>query len=72
MAPKGSTITLNLICPGLHDTDRIRALYGGAAPDGAIGDADDFGAVVAFLCSQQARFVTGTTVLVDGGTTLGL
>lgn len=62
--------TINLVCPGLHDTDRIRALgFGG---DGPIGDPDDFGAVVAFLCSRQAAFITGSTVVVDGGALKGL
>jgi 3-oxoacyl-[acyl-carrier protein] reductase len=41
-------------------------------PMRAIGDARDFGAVVAFLCSQQARFITGENVLVDGGAYAGL
>ena len=37
-----------------------------------MGDAGDFGAVVAFLCSQQAKFITGDNVLVDGGAYAGL
>jgi 3-oxoacyl-[acyl-carrier protein] reductase len=37
-----------------------------------LGDAGDFGAVVAFLCSQQARFITGENILVDGGSYAGL
>ena len=37
-----------------------------------IGDADDFGQAVAFLCSQQARFITGAALLVDGGLSLGV
>ncbi len=41
-------------------------------PMRTIGDAGDFGAVVAFLCSQQARFITGESVLVDGGSYAGL
>ena len=41
-------------------------------PMRTIGDAADFGAVVAFLCSQQARFITGESVLVDGGSYAGL
>jgi 3-oxoacyl-[acyl-carrier protein] reductase len=69
--PATKNITLNLACPGLHDTDRVRQLYGGGAPDG-IGDAEDFGRVVAFLCSASARYITGQAILVDGGATLGL
>jgi 3-oxoacyl-[acyl-carrier protein] reductase len=41
-------------------------------PMRTLGDPADFGAVVAFLCSQQARFITGENVLVDGGAYAGL
>ena len=37
-----------------------------------LGTAQDFGAVVTFLCSQQAGFITGENVLVDGGAYQGL
>lgn len=59
-------VTVNSAQPGIHLTDRIRSLYGGEA-DLPMGDPADFGAVVAFLCSQQARFTTGVGVHVDGG-----
>lgn len=36
-------------------------------PAGRIGDADDFAALVAFLCSEQAGYITGQTVCADGG-----
>lgn len=63
-------VTVNLACPGLHDTDRIRALGGsGGAP---MGDPADFGKVVAFLCSAPAAYVNGVALQVDGGATLGL
>jgi 3-oxoacyl-[acyl-carrier protein] reductase len=68
---KGDGVTVNSAQPGLHDTDRVRQLHGGS-PDGPIGDPADFGAVVAFLCSEQAKFVTGTSMLVDGGSYPGL
>lgn len=64
----GDGITLNLVCPGLHATDRVREL----GMSGRMGDPDDFGRVVAFLCSQAAGFVSGTAVSVDGAGTLGL
>lgn len=67
----GDGITLNLACPGLHDTERMRQL-GSAVPGARMGDPAGFGAVVAFLCSQPAAFVTGSAVLVDGGATIGL
>ena len=37
-----------------------------------VGDPADFGQVVAFLCSEQANFINGATVVVDGGSTLAL
>ena len=61
-------ITLNLACPGLHATDRVKEL----GFEGRLGDPEDFGAVVAFLCSQQAGFVSGAALQVDGAGTLGL
>jgi 3-oxoacyl-[acyl-carrier protein] reductase len=63
-------ITLNLACPGTHDTDRAR--QAGMLGDGPVGDPADFGKVVCFLCSAPARFVSGTALLVDGATTRGL
>jgi len=63
-------ITINSACPGLHDTDRVRAL--GSNVGGRIGDPAHFGQVVAFLCSEAASFISGTAVLVDGAMTAGL
>jgi 3-oxoacyl-[acyl-carrier protein] reductase len=64
-------ITLNLICPGLHATDRIKNL--GAAVDGPnVGDPGDFGAAVAFLCSERAKFISGSALMVDGASSVGL
>jgi 3-oxoacyl-[acyl-carrier protein] reductase len=67
-------VTVNSVQPGSHATDRLRALHGGdlsaaarSVPTGELGRPEDFGAVVAFLCSDQARFITGTAVPVDGG-----
>lgn len=62
-------VTLNLVCPGPHATDRMIQLGGSGGP---MGDPDDFGSVVAFLCSKQAAFVSGTAVMVDGAITSGL
>jgi 3-oxoacyl-[acyl-carrier protein] reductase len=64
-------ITLNLACPGLHATDRIKNL-GMSADDANVGDPADFGNVVAFLCSEQSKFVSGTAVMVDGASSVGL
>ena len=61
-------ITLNLACPGLHDTERMQAL----TLEGPRGDPADFGRVVAFMCSEPAKFMSGSTVLVDGARAVGL
>jgi 3-oxoacyl-[acyl-carrier protein] reductase len=39
----------------------------GAVPAGRFGNPAEFGAVVAFLCSQHAGFITGQSILMDGG-----
>jgi 3-oxoacyl-[acyl-carrier protein] reductase len=38
-------------------------------PAGRLGEPEEVGALVAFLCSQQAGYITGTTVTIDGGMT---
>ena len=70
----GDGVTVNSLQPGFHDTARVRQLAGGnlegftsQVPAGFIGSADDFGSVAAFLCSEQARFLTGCGIHVDGG-----
>jgi 3-oxoacyl-[acyl-carrier protein] reductase len=68
LASEESGITLNMVCPGPHATDRMKQL-GGAA---VMGDPADFGSVTAFLCSNQAAFVNGAEIVVDGGATLAL
>jgi len=61
-------VTVNSVQPGSHWTKRIQTLYPGGRPqDVRMGDADDFGAIVAFLCSEQAKYLTGAQVHVDGG-----
>ena len=83
LAPLG--ITINTLCPGMHKTDRLAHVapqgeplddfYARLAtniPVGFIGEPADFGAAVAFLCSQHARYITGTTLTIDGGATRGM
>jgi 3-oxoacyl-[acyl-carrier protein] reductase len=67
-------VTANSIQPGSHDTERIRSLRGDTVGSGdqRIGDPDDFGKIAAFLCSEQAKFLTGAAVHVDGGAYQGL
>jgi 3-oxoacyl-[acyl-carrier protein] reductase len=68
LASESSGITINMICPGPHATDRMKQL-GGA---GVMGDPADFGSVAAFLCSAKTGFVNGAAIVVDGGATLAL
>ena len=71
---------MNNLCPGLHATDRLTGLHAddgldalaAAIPAGKLGDPADFGSVVAFLCSQAAGYVNGTSILVDGAAYEGL
>jgi 3-oxoacyl-[acyl-carrier protein] reductase len=70
---------VNSVQPGLHATDRLKQLHGDdtesaarGIPAGKVGDPADFGAVVAFLCSQQAQFITGAALPIDGGAYAGL
>jgi len=72
-------VTVNTVQPGIHATDRMTRLYGGAPdaaslgiPAGVVGDPDDFGHVVTFLCGEQAKFITGAQLQVDGGAYGGL
>jgi len=72
-------VTVNSLQPGYHSTARVTAVAGddlaqlaASIPVGDLGRPDDFGAIVAFLCSNHARFVTGTALPVDGGASMGL
>jgi 3-oxoacyl-[acyl-carrier protein] reductase len=72
-------VTVNSVQPGLHATDRVTSLYGGDTaavaadvPAGVLGDAADFGAIVAFVCSEHAKYLTGVQLHVDGGAYAGL
>ena len=78
IAPDG--VTVNSIQPGLHATNRVLEVYGEenmddlakTVPARKIGTAEDFGKIAAFLCSEQANFITGAAIPVAGGTYGGL
>jgi 3-oxoacyl-[acyl-carrier protein] reductase len=83
LGPEG--ITVNTIAPGKIDTERVRELWG-HYPDPAaaeradiervparrLGQPDEIGAAVAFLCSTRAAYISGTVLPVDGGLLRGL
>ena len=49
------------------DAAQVRAARIAEHPAKRLGDPAEFGAVVAFLCSQQAAYINGQNILLDGG-----
>ena len=76
LGPRG--IRVNAVAPGVIDTDMsnlVKTDEGKSSVLGMqalkrIGQPDDVGSVVAFLASQDARWITGDTIRVDGGSKL--
>lgn len=74
-------IRCNCVCPGWVDTpfndpafasdDERRATVARQVPMGREGRPDELAAAISFLCSTDASYVTGHTLVVDGGLTLG-
>lgn len=76
-APSG--VRVNAVAPGytrtdliehLVETDMARDFWIGGTPLGRIGSTDEIASAVVFLASAAASFVTGETLVVDGGYTL--
>jgi 3-oxoacyl-[acyl-carrier protein] reductase len=68
------SITVNVVAPGLIDTDMTRGLVGNAKQDwsqqiplGRLGAPDDVAAAVCFLASDEASYITGHVLAVNGG-----
>jgi NAD(P)-dependent dehydrogenase (short-subunit alcohol dehydrogenase family) len=70
-----SGIRINAVCPGLVQTPLVSHVLGNAVDDvvqaripmGRIGRADEIAAAIAWLASDDAAFVTGTALTIDGG-----
>jgi meso-butanediol dehydrogenase/(S,S)-butanediol dehydrogenase/diacetyl reductase len=73
-------IRVNCVCPGAIDTratellagpraDELRRAHAEAHPLGRLGRADEVAGAVLFLASDEASFITGTALVVDGGVT---
>lgn len=74
-------ITVNAVAPGPTETELFREnnppgsagerRYLSGVPMGRLGQPDEIAAVIAFLMSDEAGYVTGQTVFVDGGASIG-
>ena len=70
--PRG--VTVNTVVPGYTYTDRAvvlsaesRERYAARAPTGRLGTPEDAAGAVLYIASEQAQYVTGTELVVDGG-----
>src|SRR5690606_41779832 len=68
-------VRVNSVHPGYIDTpilgDTDREMLIGATPMGRLGQPEEMAAVIAFLASDEASFVTGAEFVADGGYTAG-
>ncbi len=74
LGPKG--ITVNAIAPGVIETEMTTTILAergpgivAATPLGRIGQPDDIAGLALFLCSSEAGWITGRTIIADGGVT---
>ncbi len=76
----GKNVRVNCLAPGIIRTDFAKALYENPAiykqavaqyPLGRLGEVDDVSGAAVFLASRAGAFVSGQTITIDGGTTIG-
>ena len=74
LGPRG--ITVNAIAPGVIETEMTTAILAergagivASTPLGRIGQTDDIAGIALFLCSSEAGWITGRTIIADGGVT---
>lgn len=74
----GRNVTVNVVSPGFVETDMTASLPEtrrteilSSVPLGRLGDADEVAAAVRWLASEEAGYVTGAVVPVDGGLGMG-
>lgn len=70
-------ITVNTVATGRFRTDRMAELFGSIeaieaqareeVPAGRLGTPEEYGDLVAFICSERAAYLTGTVIPLDGG-----
>ena len=66
------SLQANAVKQSGRDLETVRAAAARQIPAGRFGEADEFGAMAAFLCSAKAGFITGQNMLMDGGAYPGL
>ncbi len=84
-AGKGYRVRVNAVLPGVVETDMIRgvidrapdpaaarAAFEGMAPMKRMAQLDEVAALVAFLASDEAGFISGADYVIDGATTAGM
>ena len=52
------------------NNDRLHKLYRNVTPLGRMGTSNEVAQVISFLCSSKSSFITGQTIVVDGGSSL--
>jgi len=78
-------INVNAICPGMVETEMVRSMAVSTNPNdpesvlknlsrgipmGRLGTIEELGELVAFLASDESKYITGTPIIFDGGSTL--